>query len=412
MTSQNTIRFDLLLAGGTIVDPEKKLKAKKDIAIRDGKIAAIEDFIPHETGEKVADVTGLLITPGLIDMHCHFYPTFPIAEDGLSCINPDACLFQEGVTTAVDTGTCGSRDFLYFKERILDTARARLLAFVNIADGGMVNISREQEPRFFAPEIAAGIARSYPDQVVGIKTAHYWVGKPFDKEHTAWASVDAALLAGELSGKRVMVDMQPTPPARTYQDLLLKKLRPGDIHTHMYAQQFPVIDENGKVYDYLWKAKEKGILFDLGHGSGSFWFRNAVPSFEQGYWPDTLGSDLYVNNIAGPVFGMTHILSKYLSMGMELMDVIRLATLSPANIIERPELGRLSVGLPADITVLEERTGNFAFPDSGGARMIGNKRVECAMTLREGEIVYDPNARTLPNWEEAGPAYWVPPGVL
>ena len=406
------MRFDLLLQGGTVLDPASGLHAKKDIAISDGKIAAIDNHIPAETAVRAADVSGLLVTPGLIDMHCHFHPNFPVEEDGLSCINADAHLFQSGVTTAVDTGSCGPRDFIYFKERVLDKSRVRLFAFVNIADGGMVNINRENDPRHFVPHIAAAIAKSYPGRVVGIKSAHYWVGKPFDKEHPPWASIDACIQAARESGTRALIDFQPTLPERTYHELLLEKLSPGDMHTHLYAQQFPIFDENGKVNDFLWQAKKRGILFDLGHGSGSFWFRNAIPALEQGYLPDTLSTDLYLNNVAGPVFSLCNIMSKYLSMGMELVEVIKRVTTAPANIIGDSGLGRLTVGGVADVAVLRQLTGEFGYADAGGARLRGTKRVECVLTVREGKVVYDLEALTLPDWENAPESYWIPPGVI
>ena len=406
------MKYELLLKNGTVIDPASGLLGQKDIAVAEGKIAAIDDNIPAESALCLVNLQGLLVTPGLIDFHCHMFPYFPVEASSLYCINPDAHLFQNGVTAAVDTGTSGPRDFIHFKEQVLDKARARLFAFVNIADRGMLDFECENQPRHFVPEIAAAMVKSYPKQVIGIKTAHYWVGKPFDKEHPPWASVEAAIQAAEASHSRALIDFQPTLPERTYPDLLLNILRPGDIHAHMYAQQFPVLNEEGKVNDFLWQAKKRGILFDLGHGSGSFWFRNAIPSFKQGYLPDTLSTDLYMNNVAGPVFGLVHILSKYLSMGMELMEIIRRVTIGPADIIGCEEIGRLAVGKPADIAVLKELTGDFAFPDCGGARMRGNKRLECAMTLKDGKVVYDPDARTLPDWETAPEAYWVPPGII
>ena len=406
------MKYELLLQGGIVVDPASGLQAKKDIAVSDEKIAAIDDKIPENAAAKVIDLTGLIITPGLIDFHCHLYPYFPVTPEGLYCINPDAHLFQSGITAAVDTGTCGPRDFIYFKEQILDTARARIFAFVNIADRGMLEFECESNPKHFVPEIAAAIVKSYPQQVLGVKTAHYWVGKPFDAEHPPWASIDATIQAAEASHSRALIDFQPTLPERNYPDLILKKMRPGDIHTHMYAQQFPVLDDDGNISDFLWQAKERGILFDLGHGSGSFWYRNAIPAFKQGYLPDTLSTDLYMNNITGPVFGLTHIMSKYLSIGMELIEVIRRVTINPAKIIGCDDIGRLSVGSTADVAALKILDGDFGFPDAGGARMRGNKRIECAMTIRKGEIVYDPDARALPDWETAPAAYWVPPGVI
>ena len=399
MKNQENICFDLLLKGQTLVNAEKGIFEKKDIAIKNGKIAAISENIPVTSAMKTIDLSGLLITSGLIDMHSHFYPKFPVDQDGLYGINPEAHFFRDGVCTAVDTGSCGARDFLSFKEQVIDKSKVRLLAFVNIADGGMVNIDREQEPENFVPEIAAAIVNSYPKHLLGIKTAHYWVGKPFDEQHSAWASIDATIKAGELCQKRVMIDFQPFLQERTYEELVLEKLRPGDIHTHMYAKHFGILDENGKVKQFLWDAKKRGVVFDLGHGSGSFVYSNAIPALAQGYYPDIISTDLYLPNVMGPVFGLTHVISKFLSMGMDLIEVIRRVTVAPANIIGDPDLGRLIVGGNADIAVLRERTGDFGFSDCDGYKITGDKRLECVMTIKDGDVVYDPDARALPQWE-------------
>lgn len=404
--------FDILLKGGRLLDPSRNIFEELDLGIANGKIAAIGKSLPAENAKKTVDVSGCILTPGLIDMHCHIYPKFPAAPDGLLNINADAHMFQSGVTTAVDAGTCGWRDFLHFKEQVIDRSRLRILAFINIASGGMVNMSCEQELFEFHPEIAAAVAKTFSDSVVGIKTAHYWVGKPFDKQHPAWASIDAALQAGERCQRPVMVDFQPTLPERSYSELVLKKLRPGDLHTHMYAQQFPVLDESGRVSDFLRQARKRGVLFDLGHGAGSFWFRNAVPALQQDFLPDVLSTDLYFDNVAGPVINLLHILSKYLCMGMPLQDVILRATKRPAKILGHPELGDLTVGGCADIAVLKRVKGFFGYADSGHARIAGSERLECVMTLRAGQVVYDPNALCLPLWETAPAPYWQPPGVL
>lgn len=405
--------YDLLLKGATVIDPKNNINEKMDVAVKDKKIAAVDKDIDPALSKKTITLSeNLIVVPGLIDMHCHLCPTYPVAEDGLACIHPEAHLFQAGVTTAVDAGTCGIRDFVSFKENLIDKTKVRVLAMINIADGGMVNLESEQRLSDFRPKAVAGMAESFRDTVVAVKTAHYWVGKPFTKEHPAWASVDATLEAARLCGLRAMFDFQPTLPERSYQDLVLKKLAPGDIHTHMYAQQFPVIDENGKVSEFLFEARARGVLFDLGHGAGSFWFRNAVPALEQGFAPDVLSTDLYFDNVAGPVYGLTHIMSKYLSMGMPLTEIIRKTTVAPAEILGHTELGTLSVGKCADITVLDKVTGTFGFSDAGRARMTGDKKLVCEMTIRNGEIVYDINARANTDWENAPEEYWHSPGVI
>lgn len=331
-------KYDLILKGARVLDPSRNMDGAFDVAVKDGKISGLEKEIPAEEGEKVLDVSGYLLTPGLVDMHCHIYPRFPFEEDGLPTIQGEAHMFRSGVTACVDAGTCGGRDFLQFKESVIDRSKLKIFAFVNIASGGMVNLESEQDIQEFQPEIAAAIAGTY-DCVAGIKTAHYWVGRPVDSRHPAWESVEQAVKAGELCGKPVMADFQPNLPWRTYPDLILKKLRPGDIHTHVYAQQFPILDENRNVQEFMFRARDRGVIFDLGHGAGSFWFRNAVPALKQGFYPDTISTDLYLDNVNGPVIDLLHIMSKYLNMGMPIEEVIYRTTKRPAEIIGHRELG-------------------------------------------------------------------------
>lgn len=403
-------KCDILLRGGHVIDPANGLSCKADVAIQGGCIHSVAPDLSVQA-DKTLDVSGCLVVPGLIDMHCHCYPTFPFAADSLPTILPDAHMFQNGVTTAVDAGTCGWQDFPRFQKEVIEKSPVRILAFLNIADQGMVHMNGEDEPGSFHVKLTAETARAFPD-IVGIKTAHYWVGKSFDPVHTPWASVDAAVEAGELSGLPCMADFQPTPPHRTYPELLLEHLRPGDIHTHMYAQQFPVLDEHGCVSQFLFDARERGVHFDLGHGAGSFWFRNAVPALAQGFAPDTISTDLYVDNVAGPVIGLIHVMSKYLSMGMPAEEIIRRVTVNPVKILRRPSLGTLAPGACADVAILRIAEGSVHFADSGHARMSGTRRFECMGTLRAGRIVYDPYALSMPDWETAPSAYWTSPGVL
>jgi dihydroorotase len=208
-----------------------------------------------------------------------------------------------------------------------------------------------------------------------------------------------------------MVDFWPRLPERPYPDLILKKLRPNDIHTHVFAQQFPIVDDKGKVYDYMYQARERGVIFDLGHGAGSFWFRNAVPAWKDGFYPDSISTDLHTGNINGPVVSMLNTMSKMMSIGMPLKEVIYRSTVTPAKEIGHPELGTLSVGSEADIAILKYHEGKFGFADCGRAKLTGTKKFECIMTLRAGDIVYDPTGMSMPEWTEAPAPYWVIPSL-
>jgi dihydroorotase len=200
-----------------------------------------------------------------------------------------------------------------------------------------------------------------------------------------------------------MVDFFPWLPERPYPELILERLRPGDIHTHVFAQQFPVIDEQGRVYDHLYRARERGIIFDLGHGAGSFWFRNAVPAIRQGFLPDSISTDLHTGNVNGPVIDMLTTMSKLLNIGLSLPDVIARSTVAPAREIGRPALGTLSVGAEADVAVLALDKGSFGFVDCGKFRFTGDRRLRCVVTLRAGEVVFNPDGLALPSWETDPP---------
>ncbi len=397
--------YDVLLKGGHVIDPANNIFSNMDVGIKDRKIKQVSANIPSEHSAKVIDVSGHYVIPGIIDIHTHVYTGWT------SSVNADAHLFSSGVTTTVDAGSAGWMNFPHFKETCIDRSRVRIFAFLNIASGGMVLGETEQNPKEMSPGITAAIADTYPNIIVGIKAAHYWTNKPWDSEHPPWASVEKAVEAGTLCNKPVMVDFWPRPPERPYPDLILKKLRPGDIHTHVFAQQFPIINNNGKVYDYMFEARERGVIFDLGHGAGSFWFRNAVPALEDGFPPDSISTDLHMGNINGPVVSMLNTMSKYLSMGMPIENVIRISTVTPAKEIGHPELGNLSVGADADIAIIKQLEGTFSFADCGRAKLVGKKKLECVMTIRNGDIVYDPTGLSMPEWKNAPASYWVIPSL-
>ena len=393
-------QYDILLKNGHVIDPKNKIDGPHDLAIADGKIAKVAPAIPDKQATQTIDLSGLLITPGLIDIHVHVYHTRE--PETLSVIADHHC-FRSGVTTVVDTGTAGAKHFLHFKRTVIDQAKTRIFAFINIVKSGMIG-PFEQDISEMDAELAASIVLAYPNDCVGIKTAHYWVSQPFDSAHPPWAAVDRALEASAICGKPLMVDFWHRP-GRTYQELL-QKMQPGDIHTHVYAQQFPILNDNNQPADFMYEARERGIIFDLGHGAGSFWFRLAIPAFQGGFGPDSISTDLHIGNVNGVVHDMLTTMSKLLCMGMPLKEVIYRSTVTPAQEINHPELGHLSVGAEADIAVLKQRQRSFGYVDCGNARMNGDRKLTCEMTLRAGEIVYDVNGRSVPAWEEAPPAYW------
>jgi dihydroorotase len=405
--------YDLLLKGGHVIDPANDVDKIADVAISAGKIAAVAESIPASAAEKVADVSGLYVTPGLIDIHFHVghggAPLDWFAPEARSRTGPlgipaDIAL-AAGVTTIVDAGTAGADTFLQEKEEVIDHARVRVLAFLNIVANGM-NGGLEQTVEQMDPQLCAQTIKKFQDVIVGVKTAHYWTDKPWDAVHTPWVAVDQAEECGRLANVPVMFDFWPRPD-RTYADLILKKMRPGDIHTHVFAQQFPILLADGKLNPILGEARRRGVVFDVGHGAGSFWFRNAVHAVKQGFIPDSMSTDLHLGDFT--VLSMTEVMSKFLAMGVPLEDIVRRSTVNPAKEIRRPELGTLSVGGEADVAVLEVLHGRFGFIDDGYARMDGSVKVVARMTIRAGRILYDPSGLSMVEWEKAPKQYFTTP---
>jgi dihydroorotase len=403
------VAYDLVLRGGQVIDPANNRDAVMDVAITNGRIARVARGIQHHARQTL-DLTGLYVTPGLIDMHVHVYPVRGAkGPTWQQSIIPDAHSFRAGVTTFVDAGTSGAKHFADFKLNWIDRSATRVLAWLNIASGGMGDA--EQDPAEFDVARAVDTLAEYPRAIVGLKTAHYWTRQPWDSIHAPWASVDAAVEAGERAGRPIMVDFWPRPPERPYPDLILKHLRPGDVHTHVFAQQFPIVQPDGGVYPYLWQARERGVLFDLGHGGASFWFRNAVPALEAGFRPDSISTDLHLSSLNGAALDTLHTVSKCIAMGMPLQEAISRSTVSLARAIRRADLGTLSEGSEADVAVLRWVDGPRAYADCGGARLEGAGELECAMTLRAGQIVWDPRGLSMPAWQEAPAPYWHVPAL-
>jgi len=387
--------YDLLLKGGHVIDPANNVDGLRDVAVKDGRIAAVEAGIPASRARKTIDVSGLYVTPGLVDIHVHVFlhsetGTFYESDDSVIAdhICPRTC-----VTTVVDAGSSGWRSFPDFRRRIIDRSKTRILAFLNIVGMGMINNEVEQNPADMDPEKTAAMVRRHSDVIVGIKSAH-WRAPDF-------TSVERAVEAGRLANVPVMVDFGYFLPERPYQKMISKILRPGDISTHFYRWPAPLMDEDGKILPYLPLARKRGIVFDVGHGAGSFHFRQAEPLVKQGFWPDSISTDLHAKSINGAMMDMPTVMSKFLVMGVPLQEVIRRSTANPARIIHRPELGQISPGAVADIAVLRLDRGRFGYVDVVGGKIEGDRRLGCEMTIRAGDIVFDYNGRAGVPWRGA-----------
>lgn len=388
--------IDLLLKGGHVIDPKNQIDAKMDVAVVDGKVYRVAPNIPAESAQKVVDVSGFYVTPGLIDMHVHVFhgtDADSYIANAHTSLPPDGFTFRSGVTTVVDAGSSGWRNFRQFKKQTIDRSQTRVLAFLNIVGTGMYGRFEEQDVSDMNPEMTANmINRLFPDILVGIKAAHYWGD---------FTQVEYAVEAGKLANVPVMVDFGEHTPMLSLETLLLEKLRPGDIFTHTYSYtkgREAVVDEEGKVKPFIFTAQEKGVLFDVGMGGGSLIWHQAIPSVKQGFLPDVISTDLHTESMNDGMKDLPNTMSKFLNMEMSVQDVVLRATWNPANVIGRPDLGHLSEGTEADIAVLNVREGDFGFTDSRRRRMKGTKKLEAELTIRAGKIVWDLNGISVPMW--------------
>ncbi len=389
-------QYDLLLKGGHVIDPKNNLDAVRDVAVTGNRIAAIAENLSPAQARRTIDVSGLYVTPGLVDIHVHAFvgdPMGVVGVDGDTNVFPDHTCLRLGVTTVVDAGSSGWRTFPVFRRSIIDRSRTRILAMLNIAGIGMLVDELEQNPADMDPQKTAEVAKKNADVVVGIKSAHW--------RQPNFISVEKAVEAGKLADIPVMVDFGYFLPERPYQQLVLDKLRPGDISTHFYRWPAPILDANEKLLPYLAVARRRGVKFDVGHGGGSFHFRQAEPAVKQGFWPDSISTDLHANSLNGSMIDMLNVMSKFLAMGIPLQEVIRESTTNPATEVKRPELGQIGVGADADVAVLRLDKGKFGFVDVRGGWIEGGERLSCEMTIRAGRIVFDFNGRAGTPWRKA-----------
>jgi dihydroorotase len=396
-------KYDLLLQGGHVIDPKSGTSAVRDVAIAGGKIAAVAPKIDPAEAFKVVDVSGLYVTPGLIDMHVHVFAG--TGEKGSyagdNSLYPDGFTLRVGVTTVVDAGCAGWRTFADFKDRIIDRSRTRVLAFLNIVGNGMRGANRppgalegtppyEQDLADMEAKPTGEMALQHKGLIVGIKTAHY--------EGPEWAPVERAVEAGTIADVPVLVDFGANKPERPLAELVTKKLRPGDIYAHMYSGLRGELTPEGHVNPGMVEGRKRGVLFEVGHGGGSFAWYVAVPAIKEGFLPDAISTDLHIGSMNAGMKDQLNVMSKFLALGLSLEEVIARSTLNPARMVKREDLGHLSVGAPADVTVLSLQTGRFGFVDSFGGRLKADRKLVCEMTLRDGRILYDLNGLARPDW--------------
>jgi dihydroorotase len=386
-------RYDLLLQGGHVIDPKSGTSAVRDVAIANGKIAAVEARIDPALAFKVVELKGLYVSPGLVDIHVHVYAGTGEKDSyaGDNSLYPDGFTLRSGVTTVVDAGCAGWRNFADFKDRVIDRSRTRVLAMLNIVGHGMRGGKLEQDLADMEPKPTAEVALRHKGLVVGIKTAHY--------KGPEWAPVERAVEAGMAAGVPVMVDFGDNRPERPISGLLGQKLRAGDIYTHCYSGLRLELEESGRLNSAMAEGRTRGVLFDVGHGGGSFSWGVAVPAIQERFLPDTISTDLHIGSMNTGMKDQLNVMSKFLALGLSLEEVIARSTWNPARAIRREDLGQLSVGAPADVTVLSLQAGRFGLVDSFGGKLTAEKKLACEMTLRDGKLVYDLNGLARPDWK-------------
>ncbi|MDP3469141.1 MAG: amidohydrolase/deacetylase family metallohydrolase [Daejeonella sp.] len=397
----NAQEIDILLKGGHLIDPKNNINAKMDIAILDGKIFRVAANIPESLAKKTINVSGLFVSPGIIDMHVHVFQgtdkySTSVANSSRSQ-QADAFSFRSGVTTMVDAGTSGWRNFRTFKAQSIDKSQTRILAFLNVIGNGMIGRFEEQDVNDMNPEMNAYmIKKLFPEILVGIKSAHYW---------GEFTSVDKAIESGKLADVPIMVDFGEHVPTNSIESLFLKHFRPGDIFTHTYSEisagRESIVDEKSrKLKPFILEAQKRGVIFDVGHGGGAFSWAQAIPAFKQGFLPDVISSDLHDQSMNAGMKDMTNVMSKFLALGMQLKDVIERSTWAPAKVIKRTDLGHLSVGAEADIAVFNLRDGKFGFTDVRKVSVEGSKKLEAELTLKAGIIMWDLNGISGQAWQD------------
>ncbi len=370
--------FDVAIRGGRVIDPANSLDETADIAFKDGKIAAIGSNAVGPANETI-DARGLIVTPGLIDLHTHIY------WGGTSLgVDPDAYMAKTGCTTLVDAGSAGPANFHGFRAHIIEPAKSRVLAYINASFAGIfafspaVMVGESGDIRLLNPAEVVRVAREHSDVIVGVKVRVGLVAS----DGIGAAPLDIAIEAADALGLPVMAHLDHPPPSRTE---VLSRMRPGDVLTHCY-RPFPAAPTraDGQVRDEILEARERGIIFDIGHGKGSFCWDVAGAMLDAGLPPHSISSDVHTISAEGPAFDQLVTLSKFLHLGMDVSNIIKASTIGPAQAIGRPELGSLAVGGPGDVTLLRIDEGAFPLTDAKGVTVEARQRFGLAGFMRDG----------------------------
>jgi dihydroorotase len=388
--------YSIVIKNGHVIDPKNNIDAVMDVAIKDGKVVNVGKNIDPKLAVQVVNATGMYVIPGIIDIHSHnFFGTEEnhAYSNGVSAMPPDGFTFRNGVTTVVDAGGSGWKNFHTFKKNVIANSQTRVLAFLNIVGEGMRGGPYEQDVRDMDSKMTSLVAKANADIIVGIKLAHF--------EGHDWTPTDRAVEAGRLANNiPVMIDFGGSNPPLSIEELFMKHLRPGDIFTHCFGQlgsrEFIVDTLSKQVKPFVHEARKRGIIFDVGYGGISFSFSQAIPAVKSGFYPNTISTDIHVGSMNNAMKDQLSVMTKFLAMGMDLNNVIRASTWNPAQVIKRTELGHLSTGAEADVAVLSIRNGKFGLFDYKGYKIEGDKKFECEMTIKGGKIVYDLNGIATP----------------
>ena len=385
--------IDILLKGGQLIDPKNMIDSKMDVGITNGKISQVAADILASRAKKVVDVSGMVISPGLVDIHVHVFAGNNKKQqymDGPNSLPPDGFTFRSGVTTVVDAGSAGWKTFPLFKKNIIDQSKTRVLAFLNIVGDGMGE--HQQDTNDMDPKMAANFAIYYKNDIVGFKVAHY--------NNPDWIPIDRAIEAGNLAGNiPVIIDFGGS--GLSLEELTMKKFRPGDIYTHTYGgggkDREAITDPvSGSLRPFVFEARKRGVIWDVGHGAASFSFKHAVPATKAGFFPDVISTDHHGGSMNSAMKDILNVMNKFLALGMDIPAIINSVTWKPAQVIHREEIGNLSVGSEGDVTVLRIRKGKFGVFDQMGEKLEGKQRFECEVTVKGGRVFYDLNGLTNP----------------